>query len=312
MGGYCKEGNVHQALVLQEEMWSDRLSPNVFNVINAMCKPKNFNRAMEFFDQMRVRGLRPNERMYTTLIDVSTNRELESAFRMKLEMMDKGVSLDAVTYSSLIQVVCQQRRLAQTREARRLLLNLFYEESLPDDVTYITLIENCTNGEFKSAAALGLMKEAHLVFETMIERKHKRNEAVYHVIIHGHCKGGNVIKAYNLYKEMLHSGFVPHTVMVIGLVKALFTEGMNNELSQVIGNTLRNCQLSDAECAKLPVAINHKEGIWMKFLMCLMIAKNGLLSNSGLLSYKFSEELGDQIATPFNIGNEQAFEQWQI
>ena len=77
----------------------------------------------------------------------------------------------------------------------------------------------------------GLMKEAHLVFETMIERKHKRNEAVYHVIIHGHCKGGNVIKAYNLYKEMLHSGFVPHTVMVIGLVKALFTEGMNNELS---------------------------------------------------------------------------------
>ncbi|KAI5314497.1 hypothetical protein L3X38_043673 [Prunus dulcis] len=68
--GYCKEGNVHQALVLQEEMWSDRLSPNVFNVINAMCKPKNFNRAMEFFDQMRVRGLRPNERMYTTLIDV--------------------------------------------------------------------------------------------------------------------------------------------------------------------------------------------------------------------------------------------------
>ncbi|CAB4290422.1 unnamed protein product [Prunus armeniaca] len=86
----------------------------------------------------------------------------------------------------------------------------------------------------------------------MIERKDKPNEAVYDVIIHGHCKGGNVIKAYNLYKEMLHSGFVLHTVAVIG-------------------NTLRNFQLSDAERAKLLVDINHKEGIWMKFLMCLVI-----------------------------------------
>ncbi|CAB4290428.1 unnamed protein product [Prunus armeniaca] len=67
--GYCEEGNFHQALVLQEERRKNRLSPNVFNVINAKCKAKNLNRAMEFFDQMRVRGLRPNERMYTTLID---------------------------------------------------------------------------------------------------------------------------------------------------------------------------------------------------------------------------------------------------
>ncbi|PQP93193.1 hypothetical protein Pyn_21523 [Prunus yedoensis var. nudiflora] len=67
---------------------------------------------------------------------------------------------------------------------------------------------------------------------------------------------------------MLHSGFFVH---ILWLVKALFTEEMNNELSQVIGNILRNCQLSDAELAKLLVDINHKEGIWMKFLMCLVI-----------------------------------------
>ncbi|CAL9022196.1 unnamed protein product [Prunus brigantina] len=292
LNGLRREGRMNetsQHLVLQEEMRRNRLSPNVFNVINAVCKAKNLNRAMEFFDQMRVRGLRPNERTYTMLIDdfsqqgflneaydgwkmpfesqqdmtgkglsphvlsysiiitgFCRHQELESTFRMKLEMMDKGVSPDAVTYSSLIQGVCQQRRLGESCDLFQEMLSMGMP---PDEFTYTTLIN----------AYCGLMKEAHLVFETMIERKHKRNEAVYDVIIHGHCKGGNVIKAYNLYKEMLHSGFVPHTVMVIGLVKALFTEGMNNELSQVIGNTLRNCQLSDAERAKLLVDINHKK-----------------------------------------------------
>ncbi|PQP98058.1 pentatricopeptide repeat-containing protein [Prunus yedoensis var. nudiflora] len=81
INGLCREGRMNETMgiarkviftkhfVLQEEMRRNRLSPNVFNVINAMCKAKNLNRAMEFFDRMRVRGLRPNERTYIKLID---------------------------------------------------------------------------------------------------------------------------------------------------------------------------------------------------------------------------------------------------
>ncbi|KAB2634418.1 pentatricopeptide repeat-containing protein [Pyrus ussuriensis x Pyrus communis] len=310
--GYCKAGNFHQALVLQEDMQRNGLSPNVVTytaLINAMCKAKNLKRAMEFFDQMRIRGLRPNERTYTTLIDgfsqqgflneaygaigviqdmigkgllpdavsYSTiitgycrHQELESAFRMKQEMVEKGVSPDAVTYSSLIQGVCQQRRLVEACDLFQEMLSMGMR---PDEFTYTTLIN----------AYCGLMKEADQVFETMIKRKYKPNEAVYDVIIHGHCRGGSVQKAYNLYKEMLHFGFIPHTVTVIALIKELFTEGMNKELNQVIGNMLRSSQVSDAELAKLLVEVNHKEGnMDAVFNVLSEMAKDGLLPNSGV------------------------------
>ncbi|KAF5935618.1 hypothetical protein HYC85_026747 [Camellia sinensis] len=168
------------------------------------------------------------------------------------EMDDKGVSLDAVAYSSLIQ-------------------------------------ENCSNTEFKNVEALikgfymhGLMNEADRVFESMLRRNCKPNEAVYNVIIHGHCRGGNLQKALDLYKEMVHHGFVPHTVSVIALIKELFKGRRSEDLSQVIENTLRSCRLTDAERAKVLVEVNHKEGNKATvFNVLTEMAKDGLLPNSG-------------------------------
>lgn len=129
----------------------------------------------------------------------------------------------------------------------------------------------------------GLMDEADRVFESMIERNHKPNEAVYNVIIHGHCRGGNVQKAYKLYREMVHFGFVPHTVTIIALVKSLFSEGMNEELNQVVENILRSCKLTDAELAKVLVEINHKEGnMDVVYNVLTEMAKDGLIPSGGI------------------------------
>lgn len=68
---------------------------------------------------------------------------------------------------------------------------------------------------------------------------------------------------------MVVSGFIRHAVTVRALIKSLFTEGMDEELSEVIGKTLRSCQLTDAELAKALVEINHKEGNMDAFLMFL-------------------------------------------
>ncbi|KAJ0482329.1 putative tetratricopeptide-like helical domain superfamily [Helianthus annuus] len=53
------------------------------------------------------------------------------------------------------------------------------------------------NMELKSVVALlkgfcmkGLMNEADKVFDKMLQRKQAPTEAVYNVLIHGHCKGG--------------------------------------------------------------------------------------------------------------------------
>ncbi|XP_034681328.1 pentatricopeptide repeat-containing protein At5g39710 [Vitis riparia] len=294
ISGFCRNGELDRAFQMKQEMVEKGVSPDAVtysSLIQGLCAMRRLTEACDLSQEMLDMGLPPDEFTYTTLINAyCVEGDLNKALHLHDEMIHKGFLPDAVTYSVLINGLNKQ---ARTREAKRLLYKLIYEESVPSDVTYDTLIENCSNIEFKSVVALikgfcmkGLMHEADRVFESMAERNHKPGEAVYNVIIHGHCRGGNLPKAFNLYKEMIHSGFVPHTVTVITLIKALFKEGMNEEMSEVIGETLRSCRLNEAELAKVLVEINHKEGNMEAVLNVLTdMAKDGLLPNSGKTAY---------------------------
>ena len=142
--------------------------------------------------------------------------------------------------------------------------------------------------DFKSVVSLlkgfcvkEMMNEADRVFDSMIEKNHKPDGTAYNVMIHGHCRGGDVRKAYRLYKEMVSCGFLVHTVTAIALVKAFHKEGMVDELSSVIDNVLRSCELSEAEQAKVLVEINHREGNMDVVLDVLAeMAKDGFLPNT--------------------------------
>ncbi|KAK3195713.1 hypothetical protein Dsin_027023 [Dipteronia sinensis] len=290
VSGFCRIRELDKAFDIKREMVEKGISPDAITysaLIQGLCYQGGLTEACDLFQEMLSIDLPPDEISYTTLINAyCAEGDIKTALHLHDEMIQKGFLPDVVTYSVLINGLNKQ---ARTREAKRLLLKLFYNDSVPSDVTYNTLIENCSNIEFKSVVALikgfcmkGLMNEADQVFESMLQRNHKPNEAVYDVIIHGHCKGGNVKKAYDLYKEMVSLGFVPHTVTIIALVKALFSEGMSEELSQVIENTLRSSRLTDAELAKVLVEINHKEGnMDAVFNVLTEMAKDGLLPNSG-------------------------------
>jgi protein-disulfide isomerase-like protein with CxxC motif len=77
---------------------------------------------------------------------------------------------------------------------------------------------------------------------------------------------------------MVDFGFIPHTVTIIALVKALYSEGMDEQLNLVIRDILRSCKLSDAELSKALVQINHKEGnIDAVFNLLTEMAKDGFL-----------------------------------
>jgi protein-disulfide isomerase-like protein with CxxC motif len=67
-------------------------------------------------------------------------------------------------------------------------------------------------------------------------------------------------------------------VTIIALVKALYSEGMDEQLNLVIRDILRSCKLSDAELSKALVQINHKEGnIDAVFNLLTEMAKDGFL-----------------------------------
>ncbi|GKU99344.1 hypothetical protein SLEP1_g12207 [Rubroshorea leprosula] len=294
ISGFCKNRDLERAFQMKQEMAEKGISPDTItysSLINGLSELGRLHEACNLFQEMVDLGLCPDEFSYTSLINgYCREGDISEALDLHNEMVRKGLFPDVVTYSVLINGL---NKLARTREAKRLLLKLFYEGSVPNDVTYDTLIENCSNIEFKSVVGLlkgfcmkGLMNEADRVFESMLQKKNKPDESVYNVIIHGHCRGGDVRKAYDLYREMVNSGFIPHTVTVIALVRALFMDGKNDELNQVIKNTLRSSRLTDAELAKVLVEINHKEGnMDVVFYMLTEMAKDGLLPNSGSTAY---------------------------
>jgi pentatricopeptide repeat protein len=287
---FCRNGELGKAFQMKAEMVEKGILPDAMtysSLIQGLCRQRKLSEAFDLFREMLGQGLSPDEVTYTSLMNgYCVEGELSKALNLHDEMMQKGFLPDVVTYSVLINGL---NKKARTREAKKLLLKLFYDESVPNDVTYDTLIENCSDNEFKSVVGLvkgfcmkGLMEEADRVFKTMHERNFKPDGAVYNLIIHGHCRRGNVRKAYDMYREMVRCGFVSHVVTVIALIKALSKEGMIDELSSVMQNILSRCTLNDAELPKSLVEINFKEGNMDGVLIVLTeMANDGLLSDGG-------------------------------
>ncbi|KAF5202935.1 Pentatricopeptide repeat-containing protein [Thalictrum thalictroides] len=268
--GFCREKKLDKALGFYNEMEKMGCLPNVvtFNtIVDSYCKLGNIDEALQVFDLMQQRGLQPNLITYNVVINGFCQQgRMKDTEQVLNEMECRGLGPDKVTYNTLVNGYCKE-----------------------DDVTYDTLMEHCSNAEFKSVVALmksycmkGLMNEADRVFESIYERDWKPDGAAYNVIIHGHCRCGNVQKALDLYKDMVLKGFVPNTVCVIALTKSLFNEGMNEELNQVISDVLKSCRLNDAEIAKALVEINHKEGnMEVVFDVLTNMANDGFLPYSG-------------------------------
>ncbi|KAH6767120.1 Tetratricopeptide repeat superfamily protein [Perilla frutescens var. hirtella] len=282
----CRDSRLDEAFQMKEEMIEKGLFPDPItysSLMQGLCVQRRLTDAREIFEEMLKLGLQPDKCTYTTLINACcAEDDMKSAFYLHNEMINKGFLPDVVTYSVLINGLNKQ---ARSKEAKRLLFKLFYDDNVPCDVTYDLLIESCSSIEFKSGAALikgfclkGLMNEAEQVFEAMLQSNHKPSEAVYNVLIHGHCKARNWEKAIDLYREMVHHELVPHAVTIIALTKELHKVGRLEELNRILQDTLRSCKVIDGDPAKVLLEVNYKEGnMDSVFKILKEMAKDGLL-----------------------------------
>ncbi|XP_071691757.1 pentatricopeptide repeat-containing protein At5g39710 [Rutidosis leptorrhynchoides] len=293
--GFCRNQDLDKAFEMKRQMVKNGVLPDAVtysSLIKGLCDQRKLTEACDVFQEMLRIGLPPDECTYTALINAyCVEGDTKNALDLHDEMLNKGLLPDVVTYNVLINGLSKQ---ARTREAKQILFKLYYDNAVPDDVTYNTLIDNCGNMELKSVVALikgfcmkGLMNEADKVFDKMLEKQQTMpSESVYNVMIHGHCKGGNLRKSFDLYKKMVNHGFIPHSATIIALVKELIKGEMHVESSEVIENVLRSCKLSDGEVAKALVEINHKQGnMDAVFKILAEMAKDGLLPNSGRTAY---------------------------
>ncbi|XP_057426169.1 pentatricopeptide repeat-containing protein At5g39710-like [Lotus japonicus] len=311
--GNCLLGRVEEALGILRGMAEMSLSPDDVSyniVISGFCKLGELGKAFELMVEMDeaggIRGVDlavfsslmkglSDEVNYNSVINAyCAEGEVSKALILHDEMEHHGSLRASVLYIMLFDGFDKK---ARTRGAKESLLRMFYDlcTSLPT-FTYDTLIENCSNNEFKSVVELakgfgmrGLKNEAASVLNTVLQWNYKPDGAVYNFLIVEHCRRRNVDKAYNMYMEMVHYGFASHMFSVLALIKALFHVGRHNEVRRVIQNVLRSCNINGFELHKAlsETGVIVREDKVKDVLLNVLaeIAMDGLLLNGGKCSY---------------------------
>ncbi|XP_057456806.1 pentatricopeptide repeat-containing protein At5g39710-like [Lotus japonicus] len=308
--GCCVLRRVEDALGILRGMAELGLSPDAVGyntVISGFCKIGEPGKAYKLMLEMVGKNIQwLDEDTYESLMEDLSDEDtysslmneylaegnLEMAFEFDREVSKNGYLPSHVTYSARLNGLIKK---ARTTEAKMHLLCMIYNQCLtmPSYITYDTLIENCSNNEFKSVVGLvkgfikrGLLNEAARAHDTMLHGNYKPDGAVYNLLIFSHSRSLNVDKAYNMYKEMVHYGFDPHMFSVLALIKALYHVRRYDETRWVIQNTLRSCNLNDSELPKVLDEIDvRKFQIHALLSVLAEIAVDGLLLDGGKCSY---------------------------
>ncbi|XP_057449933.1 pentatricopeptide repeat-containing protein At5g39710-like [Lotus japonicus] len=319
--GYCSLGRVEEALGILRGMAEMDLSPDAVSyniVISGFCKLKELGKAyglkVEQDERPYIWGCcdrlssslmesLSDEVTYTSVInDYCAEGEVCKALILTDEMSKMSRYEGGHLRTSFLDYVLMNGldKKARTSAAKKSLLGLFYGWcTRPPAFIYDTLIENCSNNEFKSMIELaksfwmrGLKNEAASVFNTVLQWNYKPDGAVYNLFIVEHSTRLNVDKAYNMYMEMVHYGFASHMFSVLALIPALFRVERHNEIRTVIENVLRSCNLNDSELHKALGETGDdimKGKIEIEDALLNVLAKiamdDGLLLNGGKCSY---------------------------
>ncbi|XP_057444149.1 pentatricopeptide repeat-containing protein At5g39710-like [Lotus japonicus] len=302
--GYCSLDRAEEAVGLLRGMVEMSLSPDTVSyslVISGFCRIWEMKKAYDMKDDMYdqegiseldeitysslMEGL-SDEVAYTSLVNAYLD---EGDYFKVAQLNDELANYDYTYLPNIVSFSVYFNglgRKAWTRETNACLLRHIYScSTVPIDSIYDTLIENCSNNEFDSLVELveGFCRRGlENAYDTMLQWNYKPDGAFYNLFILEHCNCDNVHKAYNMYMEMVHYGFASHMLYVLTLIKSLSREQMDNEVSWVIQNTLRSCDLNDSELHNALMEIDIK-GNEVGTLINVLAEKaiDGLLLNGG-------------------------------
>ncbi|RYR45054.1 hypothetical protein Ahy_A08g041301 isoform A [Arachis hypogaea] len=258
--GYCKAGNLSEAMRWKLEMERSKISPDVFTynilikglcdlgrleeaeglmqkmkaagvlansvtynvMIDGYCKKGNMEKAIEVCSEMVERKIEPNVITYSTLIDgFCKNRSVNAAMGMYTEMVIKGLVPDVVTYTALIDGHCKHGNM---KEAFRLLKEMLDAGLTPNAITFSCLIDGLLKeGRTSDAIKLFLEKTgAGFAGVKMHSSLYSPNNVTYAILVQGLCKDGQIFKATKFFADMRHNGFQPDMLVYVIMLQAHF------------------------------------------------------------------------------------------
>ncbi|KAK4355744.1 hypothetical protein RND71_024715 [Anisodus tanguticus] len=209
----------------------------VANLVDALCKNKEFTRAASLVQDFRESGLVPMEQAYSVWIkDLTQAGELSEAVEfLKGKNLVDGYVPDVFRYNSL---VCRLLRENRLEEVYDLLMDMKEQDILPDDVTMnVTLCFFCK---------VGMADVALELYDSRAEFGLSVSSMTYNYLINTLLGDASVDEAYLVLKNAIQQGFFPGRTFSI-IADALCREGKLDRVKELVLASLdRNRMPSDS------------------------------------------------------------------
>jgi len=236
------------------------------SVLKGFCHQKRFDRVWDVHNELLAEKLQFSIVTYNALVDAcARSGEMNRATPLLEAMAAQGIEPNLITYSTIIKGYCQEQRLDRAFELLEHLKSS--TASRPDEITYNTLIDGCarhclfdrgvalleemqvagippTNFTLSVAVKLAnrcnKIEKAFELCDTVSKKYNIRlNVHVYANLVHACTNGGDMTRAFGVFREMVGKGVRPDqrtiTLLVRGCLAARDAEGAVGLLRAALG-----------------------------------------------------------------------------
>ncbi|OMO64053.1 hypothetical protein CCACVL1_22081 [Corchorus capsularis] len=204
----CQEKSMTDARNVYHRL-KHEFRPNLqtFNIL--LSGWKSSEEAEEFFEEMRVLGIRPDVVTCNCLVDVyCKNREMEKAYTMVEKMRNKEMWPDVITYTSLIGGL---GLIGQPDKARDVLKEMKEHGCYPDVPAY--------NAAIRNYCIAKRLDDAYSLMDEMVGKGLSPNANTYNLFFRVFFWSNDLKSSYTLYQRMMDSGCLPSTQSCMFLIR---------------------------------------------------------------------------------------------
>lgn len=208
----CEVKNFQGAYALIRRMIRKGIVPDkrTYSVlVNAWCSAGKMREAQEFLEEMSKKGHNPPVRGRDLLIDGLLNAGyLESALGLVKKMTKEGFVPDVGTFNCLAETLCESGQID-------FCIELFFDVCglgfCPDSNTYRIMIT--------AASKIGKIDEAFKILHRSMEDGHRPFPSLYAPILKALCRRGQFDDAFSFFADMKVKGHPPNRPVYTMLIK---------------------------------------------------------------------------------------------
>ncbi|XP_042039352.1 pentatricopeptide repeat-containing protein At5g57250, mitochondrial-like [Salvia splendens] len=233
-----KDGRVVDAYELMMGAESNLPCMDLINysvMIDALCKAKHINKALDLCTLAKKKGLALNIVIYNSVINgLCSQGCLIEAFRLFNSLEKIDILPTEVTYGTLIDALVKEGLL---QDARILFERMILKEIRPNTRIYNSLI----NGYCKAS----LLEEAIEIFQDLEARNLKPDGFTIGALTNGYCQKGDMEGALKFFFEFKASGLLPDFLGFIYLLRGLCAKGRMEESRSILREMLQTQSIID-------------------------------------------------------------------